>query len=68
MRPRLKSGVPVPPKKQSPEWEILERMAVNDSFEVPIGKKRAVYKHAERAGIKITVRKQDGKIRVWRIA
>lgn len=49
--------------------KIMKSMNIDDSFLMPVNCRAGCRSVADRAKIKITVRKQpDGQIRVWRIA
>ncbi len=68
----IEKGVPIPKRASvggagRPPKYPLEALAIGDSFVVE-SKNHRLHKRAAALGIKLTSRKIDGVVRVWRVA
>jgi hypothetical protein len=67
---KLEKKIPVPRTgKTTGMTDLMQKMAVSESFRLPDGLKAAhPHAYARKLGIKVTVRREGDGYRVWRIA
>lgn len=69
MIPRVEKNVPVPRrrKRSDQNWsEFLSLLSVGDSFLVDPANQSAIYKAAAARGVRVTMKKTERGLRVWR--
>ena len=63
---KIDKNIPIPNSRRIPKYP-WKGMAVGDSFLIEGKTKFCQHKMAKRHGMVITVRKENGGIRVWRV-
>ena len=72
----IEKGVPFPESPTAisgPVISAMRAMEPGDSFALPLagknedGLRSNIYTRAKSIGIKVTIRKMDGSLRVWRV-
>jgi len=65
---KIDKGVPLPPPHRSHRIYPWNEMAVGDSFFIPDTKNYSAAYQAKKLGFKVTTRRENGGVRIWRIA
>ena len=66
--PKIEKGIPIPkPQNETGVTSILRSMGIGDSVLFPHNIRNSIYASASRCMIKIVIRSEGEKLRVWRI-
>lgn len=64
----IEHDIPIPTTRNGGLVDTLRSMDIGDSIKVPLTRRHSIANGANSAGIKITTRKEDDHVRVWRVS
>jgi hypothetical protein len=59
--------IPLPKQRMSGLTDMIRRLSIGDSFFWPVNSSKGLHATALRLKVKITIRKEEEGVRIWRV-